>query len=140
MRLWGTRTSGKTGIGVMLCLLLATFSRAHGSDWYDTGPIFCGNEWGFWFTAEALYMSHSQAAHSIPVISGPEGFRLGDDNLDWQPGTRVTAGVFEDDYELTGSYLFLSPFSSGRSGMLNRGLDFDGPMAYFSAIPGRRPR
>lgn len=122
-----------------LALLLALCRPASAQQWYHPGPIFfCNGDGGFWFNAEALYMSHNQDAHSIPVIDGPEGFRLGDDNLDWQPGTRMTAGIFEEDYELSGSYLFLSPFSSARGGLLTHALDFDGPLAYFSAIPAAR--
>lgn len=123
---------------MILCLGLVSLNPARGGEGFDSGPAHCYRHWGFWFTAEALYMSHSQAAHSLPVITGPEAFRLGDDSLDWQPGTRLTAGVFEDDYELSGSYLFLSPWSAGRSGLLTGALDFDGPLAYFAADPAAR--
>lgn len=102
-------------------------------------PIAAGyRNWGFWFTSEALYMSHSQFARSVPVIDGPEAFRLGDADFGWQPGTRMTAGYFEGDYEVSGSYLYLSPWSTGRSGALLHGLDFDGPLTYLLADPAAR--
>ena len=104
---------------------------AEESDGWDRG-------WGLWFAADAVYFNRENSAHSIPVIEGPEKFRLGDNDFGWKPGTRLSIGAVNDDYEFVVSYLNINSWNSGQSGLLTHGLDFDGPVAYGSAALGQQ--
>ena len=87
--------------------------------------------------ADALYFTRNNRSKDNPVIAGPESELSRFKNLDfnYQAGTRLSAGYFEDDYELEGAFTTLGNWSAGQNGTLLHGVNFDGPTAYGAATP-----
>ena len=85
--------------------------------------------------ADALYFTRNNRSKDNPVIEGPESFRFNTLDFDYQSGTRLSVGYFEDDYEFDGSFTTLGDWTAGQNGTLIHGLSFDGPTAYGAATP-----
>ncbi len=95
-------------------------------------------DWQWRFQADALYLTRNNSSRDIPVISGPEAFRFHDLDFDYKPGTRLTLGIMNDDYELDIVATTLSHWSDSRTGILTHAVDFDGPVAYGAAAVDAR--
>lgn len=93
-------------------------------------------DWQWRFSADAVYLRRNNRSNDVPIISGPETFRFGDFDFDYEYGTRLSLGLMEDDYEFEVTFLSLKDWSDSRSGTLTHGLDFDGPAAYGAAAGG----
>lgn len=85
--------------------------------------------------ADALYFTRNNRSKDTPVIEGPDSFRFNTLDFDYQAGTRLSVGYFEDDYEFDGSFTTLGNWATGQNGTLIHGLNFDGPTAFGAATP-----
>lgn len=85
--------------------------------------------------ADALYFTRDNRSKDNPVIAGPESesSRFKNLDFDYQAGTRLSVGYFEDDYEFEGAFTTLGNWTAGQSGTLIHGLNFDGPTAFGAA-------
>ncbi len=104
----------------------STFDESDGSQAWRS-------DWQIRAQADAVYMTRNNSSRDIPVIAGPESFRMHDLNFDYTPGARLTIGLMNDDFELEGVFTTLSNWNASTSGTLTHGTDFDGPEAYSAA-------
>jgi hypothetical protein len=95
-------------------------------------------DWQWRFQAEALYLRRDNKSGNIPVIDGPETFRFGQFDFDYQYGTRLSLSLMEDDYEFEVTFLSMEDWSDQTAGTLIHALDFDGPAAFGAAALGSR--
>lgn len=107
------------------------------ADYVTSNPADGWNlDWQWRFSADAVYLRRNNRSNDVPIISGPETFRFGDFDFDYEYGTRLSLGLMEDDYEFEVTFLSLKDWSDSRIGTLTHGLDFDGPVAYGAAALG----
>ena len=129
----------------ILCLLSAWIPRANAQQVEPmSGPsdapgdyfIMSERDAGYWVSADALLWKRNNSGGSGNIIGGPEALRFGDDNFHHQGGYRVGAGwLIDPNYEVEGFWTQFGGWNANSTGVLTRGISFDGGEASLLVDP-----
>ena len=123
----------------ILCLLSAWMPGANAQHVEPVGEpseaagdyfIWSERETGFWVSADALLWKRNNSGGSGNVIGGPEALRFGNDNFNFEGGYRLGAGwLIDPNYEVEGFWTQFGGWNANSTGVLLRGISFDGGQA-----------
>jgi hypothetical protein len=119
----------------VLCLLYAWIPSAMAQHVEPDDPveeagdyfIWSERDTGYWVSADALLWKRNNSGGSGPIIGGPESLGFGSDAFHFEGGYRLGGGwLIDPNYEVEGFWTQFGGWSANSTGVLTRGISFDG--------------
>ncbi|MEK6261212.1 MAG: hypothetical protein AABP62_21640 [Planctomycetota bacterium] len=126
---------------VALSLLCASVPSAKAQHVESTVPpddyfIMSERESGFWLSADALLWKRNNPGGGSNIIGGPEALNFSDGKFQFEGGYRLGLGwLIDPNYEVEGVWTQYGRWSATNTGVLTRGISFDGGQASLIVDP-----